>query len=784
MSSRGRLKKIAMLSKLVDRTRNTRRARLILVGVVALVAGCAIAFVLYEGSEAYMIQRAETEIRDILLQHKALHHYIQRNTHPALYTLKGDGELKEDFYSPALLSSSYMIRNMHTYLNEERIARGLPEIYYKMAAVNPRNPVNMADDRERELVAMFNANREKKIHREIIELDGEKHLYVAVPFLTTNEACLKCHGERERAPRQLQAAYQGMGGFGDAVGHIRAIESIRAPIGAQLATAHIIFAMSGGALLSFVAIFLLSAWFRSQVRQRTAELQMERDYSSSIVQGSPDIVCRIAQDGTTTFINPAGERLTGYKANELVGKDWWQLFYPGEEQKQVEQLLQELERGEVRDHEMTLRTKDGGQRTLSWSSTQRVGDTGGMIGIGRDVSERRRVEEERRTLEAQVQHAQKLESLGVLAGGIAHDFNNLLMAILGNADLALQDLSNVSPARDNIEEIEKASRRAAGLCQQMLAYSGRGKFVIEDIDLSEAVEEIAHMLEVSTSKKAVMKYSFADSLPLVEADVTQMRQVIMNLITNASEAIGDKSGVISVKTDTMECDNSYLSESYLDDDLPAGLYTYIEVTDTGCGMDKETQAKLFDPFYTTKFAGRGLGLSAVLGIVRGHRGAIKVYSEPGKGTTFKVLFPSVGKASACEKTTPSAALDEWRGQGTILVADDEESVCAVGKRMLERQGFTVLTAADGREALEVFRQHDPEIVCVLLDLTMPHLDGEQVFRELRRIRKDVRVIVSSGYNEQEITQRFAGKGLAGFIQKPYQCASLIQTVRQVLEPQP
>lgn len=390
-----------------------------------------------------------------------------------------------------------------------------------------------------------------------------------------------------------------------------------------------------------------------------------------------------------------------------------------------------------------------------------------------------RAEEERRKLEAQMLEFQKLESLGILAGGIAHDFNNLLMAILGNADLALSFLSPASPARLNVEEIVRASQRAADLCRQMLAYSGKGRFVVGRYDLSEIVQEMAQMLEVSVSKKASLRYSFAQELPAVQADATELRQVIMNLITNASESLGDESGVISVSTGVMECDRAYLSESHLDDKLPEGRYVYLEVSDTGCGMDEETQRRIFDPFFTTKFIGRGLGLAAVLGIVRGHQGAIKVHSEPGQGTSFKILLPALAWEPKEPAPSTAGSAPPPRG-GTILLVDDDPAVRNVGAQMLDGLGFKVLTAANGREGLEVFRKHEREIDCVILDLTMPDMSGEEVFRELRRLRSDLCVILSSGYNEEDVTQRFVGQGLAGFVQKPYNSAKLRVTLNRVL----
>ena len=387
---------------------------------------------------------------------------------------------------------------------------------------------------------------------------------------------------------------------------------------------------------------------------------------------------------------------------------------------------------------------------------------------------RKRAEEERLKLEQQMLHTQKLESLGVLAGGIAHDFNNILMAILGNTGLALMRINKESPAVDNLHRIEQAAERAADLAKQMLAYSGRGKFVVENIDLNRLLEEMLHMLEVSISKKAVLRLNPHLPLPAVEADATQMRQIIMNLVINASEAIGETSGVIAITTGCMECDRNYLHDVWLAENLSAGLYVYLEITDTGCGMDKETMAKLFDPFFTTKFTGRGLGMAAVLGIVRGHKGAIKVYSEVGKGTSFKILLPAVSQPA--NPFNCDSHEDEWRGSGTVMLVDDEESIRTIGAEMLQELGLTTVTAEDGREALEIYKS-TPDISLVILDLTMPHMDGEQCFRELRRINPDVRVIISSGYNEQEVTQKFVGKGLAGFIQKPYRFSTLKEAIR-------
>ncbi len=397
-----------------------------------------------------------------------------------------------------------------------------------------------------------------------------------------------------------------------------------------------------------------------------------------------------------------------------------------------------------------------------------------------DVTERKWAEERRLQVERQLQQTQKLESLGVLAGGIAHDFNNLLAIILGNASLALDELPPLSPARDNLSAIEATSLRAAELCRQMLAYSGKGRFAIEDIRLGALIGEMVSLLKSSLSKKAILNLNLKEPLPPLRGDPSQIRQIVMNLVINASEAIGERNGVVTISTGVMECSPEYLSDVYLDERLTEGSYVWLQIADTGCGMDPETQRRIFEPFFTTKFTGRGLGLSAVLGIVRGHHGALKVYSKPNKGTTIKVLFPIAPDELMPAGPYDGAMPNDWRGAGIILLVDDEESIRAMGHRMLERLGFQVLAAADGRAALEIYRARREEIALVLLDLTMPHMDGTETFRELRRIDPSVRIVISSGYTESEIAPRFASERLSGFLQKPYALYALAQCLRNAI----
>jgi len=446
-------------------------------------------------------------------------------------------------------------------------------------------------------------------------------------------------------------------------------------------------------------------------------------------------------------------------------------------------ITQALANKTVRDIEYRIFWPDGSVHWVASKGRAFYDEASGkpvrMAGTALDITARRQAEEERLRVEKKLQDTQKLESLGILAGGIAHDFNNLLTGVIGNASLARMELPDSSPTLPYLRQIDEAAFRAADLCKQMLAYAGKGRFVIQDIDLSALIRETTHLLQCSIAKGVVLKFHLAHDLPAVSADATQLRQIVMNLVINASEAIGERSGTVTISTGLVRADRAYLDATLVAPELPAGDYVHLEVNDNGSGMTSDTISRIFDPFFTTKFTGRGLGLAAVLGIVRGHGGTLKVYSEPDKGTSFKILLPC-GAAPATAPAVAASAGDLWRGSGTVLVVDDEETVRGTASRMLQAFGFNVITANDGREAVERFRTAPAEIRAVLLDLTMPHLDGEGTFRELRVLCPDVRVLLMSGFNEQEAITSFVGKGLAGFLQKPFRVETLRDRLREVL----
>lgn len=512
------------------------------------------------------------------------------------------------------------------------------------------------------------------------------------------------------------------------------------------------------------------------LREKTAEL----DY---YFNNALDLFCIADMQGHFRRLNPQWQTMLGYALEDLEGKAYIEFVHPDD----VEATLEATSR--LRNNEAILgftnryRCKDGTYRWVEWRS---FASDNLIYAAARDITERKQAEAERLEMERRILHTQKLESLGILAGGIAHDFNNLLMAILGNLDLALKDLPPRSSAQSCVAEAARAAGRAAELTRQMLAYSGKGQFVIQELDLSELVRENAHMLRAAITRNVSLDLNLHDHPPPISADPGQMQQIIMNLITNASEAIGDQAGTVILSTGIMPCDAAYLSRSRLEIKPSPGEFVWLEVEDHGCGMDHETQHRLFDPFFTTKFTGRGLGMSAVLGIVRGHKGAVLVDSAPGEGTRIRVLFPASSRGRRLDRAEEAGARVSQKPSGSarseaILVVDDDEAVLEVSTRMLKRFGFKPLKASDGEEAVRTYRENTELIKVVVLDLTMPRMDGVATFEALRAVNPDVRVVLSSGYSEQDAVRRFLGQGLAGFIQKPYQAADLLESVEKALK---
>jgi PAS domain S-box-containing protein len=509
-----------------------------------------------------------------------------------------------------------------------------------------------------------------------------------------------------------------------------------------------------------------------------AQLARERELLHTVLETTPVGINLVrGSDLTYEWINSAYQNIAFGK--EMLGhtlQEAWPEIYP----ELVDLYRRVLETGEPHqavDQQFQIRRSPSGSlepRYFTWTLVRArlPGEQGwGVLNTAIETTGRVRAEQ-------RLRDSQKLESLGLLAGGVAHDFNNLLVGVIGGASLAQEMLPPSHPAIELIEGIVRAGEQAAHLTRQMLAYSGKGKFLVEPVNLSALIPEMSGLVRRSISKKIALCLDLAEDLPPIEADRGQIQQVFMNLALNAAEAIGSREGRIDVRTCVEDVDARFMRLHPEAAELRPGKYVCLEVRDTGCGMDDDTRTKIFDPFFSTKFTGRGLGLAAVAGIVRGHQAAIMVTSQPGKGACFTVLFPAAaGAAEAPPAAVRDAAL---QGSGVILVVDDEPLVLNTAKIALEHRGYTVLLADSGPEAIDILKRYPGEIALVVLDLSMPRMSGEEALPELRKIRPSVKALVSSGYSEAETLTMFQGQRVSGFIQKPYTSKGIAEKVKDCL----
>ncbi len=520
-------------------------------------------------------------------------------------------------------------------------------------------------------------------------------------------------------------------------------------------------------------------------QRRTAELALadEKAKLKTILDAIADPVFVKDLSGRHVLFNEANLRLFGRTREEAMGTVF-EMNIPLEvaESYAADDWIVMETGSPVINREEPYAIPSGGIGTLLTSKFplhDSVGNTIGLVGISRDITELRKAQSERAKFDAALQETQRLESLGVLAGGIAHDFNNLLAVVLANASLARAEAECVSSG-GFLLEIETAATRAADLCKQMLTYSGRASLELVTVDLNQLITETSDLLRVSVKKNVSLIMRLGQGPLSIRAEPTQIRQVIMNLITNASEAIGEGAGRVTICTKSTELDATNLSAMRVGAGLTPGSYASVEVTDTGPGMSSEVLQRIFEPFYTTKFTGRGLGLATVHGIVRRHDGALNVSSEAGAGTTFEVLFPCASPGCSAP-TAVSSGNRDWRGSGRAFVIDDEEPLRLVAGRIMKALGFEPTMFAGGAEALAEFSRSSAEIAVVVLDLTMPGDNGLEVARKLLEIRKDVPILFMSGYTEAEIRRHFSEGAGPCFLQKPFSVDALREKVRFLIE---
>lgn len=504
---------------------------------------------------------------------------------------------------------------------------------------------------------------------------------------------------------------------------------------------------------------------QSQIDRQAGEINRHENNFQNIVAVARDGMVILNEEEAVCFLNPMAEMLLGKSEGELLAQPF----------DYAVNLDQSVEIDLVRN---------GQERTLEMSAVEIdwMGKPSRLITL-RDITEQKRLFNEKALLERRLLESQRLESLGIMASSIVHDFNNLLTAIMGSAGAARIEVPDTSPLQEDLREIENSCQRAADICKQMLAYSGsKSAAAVQPIDLNSLVRETSSLLQHSVSKRAAIDHKFHKELPSVLGDQTQLRQIIMNLVINASEAIGKKNGAIRITTTQSNLTDDVLrKEGRGHSNLKAGQYVCLEVTDNGCGMPPEVMKKIFDPFFSTKNTGRGVGLCAVAQIVKQHNGLITVSSQPNQGTTFRLHLPCAGERKVKLPETATESAKAWKGHGTVLVVDDELGVRTAIARILKHLGFDTIIACDGRDALVKFRAHIDIIECVLMDLTMPQLDGKEACSEILKIKPKVPILLMSGFSAEEACQRFADTGISGFLQKPFDHTKLTKAFRAILE---
>ncbi|MHB8057316.1 MAG: ATP-binding protein [Desulfuromonadaceae bacterium] len=517
---------------------------------------------------------------------------------------------------------------------------------------------------------------------------------------------------------------------------------------------------------------------RNQIEETLRESEVQY---RNLADAGLALIWRSGTDKLCYYFNKTWLDFTGRTLEQETGNGWAGGVYPEDFDQCLKTYVTAFDKREKFEMEYRLRHVSGEYRWILDMGTPNYNvknEFVGYIGHCFDITERKQAEEEKHALELQFQQTQKLESLGVLAGGIAHDFNNILAIIMGYCSLTKMDYEQ---AEKNIPEIEKAAERAAALCRQMLAYAGKASLSQAQVNTWMLVDEMVTMLKTTIQKNVVIKAELGTDIPFIMGDASQIRQVVMNLVINAAEAIGDAEGAIEVKLLKAELKAKHTEKDHLGLIIPAGRYILFEVSDNGCGMDQETSRKIFEPFYTTKFSGRGLGMSAVLGIIKAHNGALQLESHPGQGTTFKVYLPAQFSKSESEESQQKAASAPWHCSGTILLAEDEEQVKSIAIILLQELGFTVLDAANGKEALELYQQNAADITLVVTDMGMPVMNGYELFYKLKQLNPHLPIIISSGFGEGDIDSKIPSEEIAGLINKPYNFDQLREVLRGVAE---
>lgn len=776
-----------MIEKRIDMIINRAMIKII----VSYLCCTSIALVsIYFISDNYICSEAEKKIESLLLSHKGIHHYVQKTMLPALYEYKKNGDIPDSFYAPELFSSSFIVRNQHDFYNKELIEANYPELYYKLAANNPRNPVNKSDNLERELINIFNTDKSVKKYRKIVNINGREFLYVAIPFLENEERCMVCHGKRKDAPAKLQYIYPGEGGFNEKVGEIRAITSIRAPLDLEHRQLLVIVSSLALGTLAFAFLAYFNSLLRRRVKQRTESLEetikSKEKIASQLVEN--EMYLKTMQDSMQVGlilidplsyeiadINNFGLELVGTCRDNVVGKKCFSFICPSQHGAcPINDLHQTLDKSERK-----LITYDSNEKIVLKNATKvKISEKEYILESFIDISEIKNMEAIKSQLEVRLQQAQKMESLGTLAGGIAHDFNNILGAIIGYAEMAQDGTPLGSSASNNLSKVLEASHRASGLVKQILAFSRQADSELISLQPAHVINEAIELLRPTLPSTIVIKRKI-NTTKFIIADPSQMHQILMNLCINAFHAMEQTGGIIDITL--VDCVRS--EEDLLDiPEIKPGKFVMLSVGDSGQGIAPEVTAKIFDPYFTTKEIGKGtgMGLAIIHGIVTKYNGYITCDSELGKGSVFSIFFPAIEQeAGAVQEKVMTGDLPT--GIERILFIDDEEMLVDIGKETLTRLGYEVTVRTSSLEALDIFQDQPDQFDLIITDQTMPGITGLELARRIRLIRPDIPIILCTGYSTVIDKDLARTCGITRFAMKPLAKKDIAVLVRKVLD---
>jgi PAS domain S-box-containing protein len=742
--------------------------------VVTLAIACLVGVLAWWAADAFWVYQATRGARSVLLTHRAMQFYAMR---PTLYAGNAKGATAEELNTPESFSSSDIVGEQRRVYDETRRQMGFAPLYYRIASNNPLNPANRADEREEKLISLFDTHREVNHYQGIVERNGKSYLYYVLPFQENTQACLHCHGHRADAPVRLQARYPGPGGFGEQTGHIRALESVAFPIDIEkrgtVAVAAMLLALSS----LFSGLVLTNRWLSRRVRERTSHLERESaerrkaEEALRMTQFAVDVMLdsayRCAKDGTVVYANQAGVRELGYTQEELVGK-----LNAGNLNEEVtparwEEIWRVLStKGSYRT-EGQHRRKDGTLFPVDVCVSYMHFDHSEYAWVVvRDLTWRKQLEE-------QVIEAQKMEAIGTLASGIAHDFNNILAALHGFAELAHESIPADCTGRDDIEQIMKASARARDLVRQILDFSRKSRRDKMPIRVGVIASEALRLLGATLPATIAIRERIDLELWAV-VDATGFHQIVMNLCTNAFQAMSSTGGVLVVELSRVDAGTSDIPPSLL-----PGPCAHLRVGDSGSGMPPEALSRIFEPYFTTRGSagGTGLGLAVVHGIVTSYGGAVTVHSELGRGTTFDVWLPVAQAPDPARRTHNHST---GAGDERILVVDDEEGVRTIACRILTGLGYSVRAAPSPEEALDLFLTDPSAFDLVVTDQTMPKMTGLALIERLRETSPSVKVVLMSGVSPILQGRSASEMGIDAFVAKPFTRRELAAAVRAAL----